>query len=92
LAGNIARDTSIRRLGRLFDERCDLLGVQQKYDVASGEFERLGLGSAGHESFEIGIDLAILLRNHCEARFFHHAATVTLAPKESAAIGTGAER
>src|SRR5208283_667514 len=62
--------SSFRPLRRLFDDRRDLLGVQKKYWVASGELERLGLGSAGHESFKFGIDLAILLWNHGEARLF----------------------
>src|SRR5580698_6200033 len=61
---------SFRRPRRLFDDRRDLLGVQKKYYVASGKFERLGLGSAGHESFEVGTDLTILRWNHRDAGLF----------------------
>src|SRR5580658_3769385 len=51
----------LSRFGRFFDQRRNFFGTREKDDVVSGELDRLGLGSAAHESLEIRIDHPILL-------------------------------
>ena len=57
----------MRLVGRFrcfLDKGCDFLWMRQKDGVVSGELDCFRLGSATHESLELGIDHAILLRDY----------------------------
>jgi hypothetical protein len=72
--------------GNLGGANCVVGRRQHGHELAAAG-ERLGLGSAGHESFEVGIDLALLLWNHCEARLFRPRRDHHLGVAQSDAAG-----